>query len=238
MSHPVGDEPTRPLPAWSPDGPDVERTEVLDVREPVHPQGHTPASGPASGPAVPPAAPAASRPLSEADVARRDPRGTPEWDLQMSRMANRPLTDLGLLLLRLCSLPMLLHGLHKAQDFPGLVETLRGNAVGALAPEIFAGLVIAGQVLLPILIAVGLLTRLSALALAALMGCVYVFVVLANNPVLDPRTGGLSGEATLAYVAITLPLFFTGAGRLSLGHALGARGRERRAERRVLRRLG
>lgn len=238
MSHPVGDEPTRPLPAWSaPDDPDAERTEVLDLREPAPRQPPAPAGGHAPVPPVAHAAPAGP-PTSAADVARRDPRGTPEWDLQMSRMANRPMTDLGLLLLRLCSLPMLLHGLHKAQDYPGLVETLRGNAVGTLAPEVFAGLVIAGQVLLPLLIAVGLLTRLSALAQAAMMACVYAFFVLASNPVLDPRTGGLSGEAALGYVAIALPLFFTGAGRLSLDHLLGARGRERRAEKRVLKRLG
>lgn len=170
------------------------------------------------------------------DVAVRDHRGTTEWDLAMSRMNNKPLTDFGLLLLRLCSLPLPLHGVHKALDFGGFVNTLRGNAIGAMAPEIFGGLVVAGQIFLPILILVGLGTRLAGLLQAVMMGCVYAFFVLANNPLMDPKTGGLSGEAALAYAALALPLFFTGAGRFSLDHAMGGKSRERRAEKAIAKR--
>ena len=56
-----------------------------------------------------------------------------------------------------------------------------------------------------------------------------------EKEVLDPVTGGLAQPAPLAYAALALPLVFTGAGRLSIDHALGADRRVRLAERRASR---
>lgn len=221
---------------WEPDGD--ERTQVLPTQ---------PAPAPDSTRVQPAAAPPPpgrphpyeTRPAPrEQDVARRDPRGTPEWDLQVARLHNRPLTDVGLLVLRLLSVPLVLHGVHKAAGFAGFVETVRSNPFGAMAPEVFAGLVVAGQLALPVLLALGFATRFAALAQAAMMASIYALWVLASSPVIDPRTGGLSGEAALAFAALALPLVFTGPGRFSLDHALGGARRERRVERRAARSLG
>ncbi|WP_232547995.1 DoxX family protein [Propioniciclava soli] len=162
-----------------------------------------------------------------------DPHDSDTWRWQMARLHNKPSTDFGLLLLRLLSLPLVLHGIHKLVDFGGFAGALRGNAIGALAPEIIGVAIVAGQILLPLMIAVGAMTRLSALLQAVMMGAVYAFWVLASEPVLNPATGGLSGEAALAYAALALPLFFTGAGRFSVDHGLTTGRRERTADKRV-----
>lgn len=205
---------------WSDDGSD-ERTQVIDVRpqvlERAEPTGVRP-------------------PVYERDIARTDPRGTPDWDLQVSRMSNRPLTDAGLLVLRLCSLPLVLHGFYHLGSFGGLVDSLRGG-VGGVPPEAIAVGLVVGQLLLPPLLAVGFLTRVSALTQAGMMSVAYALLVLSGAGILDPATGALAGESVLAYAALALPLLFTGAGRFSIDHAVGASGRERRVERRVAKRL-
>ena len=214
---------------WSyPDDPDpdVERTIAFEV----------PATMPAPSPDPHPArAPSQERRL---DVARPDHRGSVEWQLEAARLSNRPATDVGLLLLRVLSLPLVLHGLGNALDFFALADRLREHAILAVAPELAAGLVVAGQLGLPVLLAVGFGTRVAALAQVLVIGGLYALELLDGAPLLDPGTRTLSGEGLLAYAALALPLVLTGPGRLSLDHAVTASGRERRVEKRVLRRVG
>lgn len=214
--------------------PDVESTQVLDLR-PLSADATQPL------PTLPPPAPAWQAPTpvpTQPDSARVDHRGTLEWDLQVARLNNRPSTDVGLLLLRLASLPLVLRGLHKLRDFSGFVDGLRENAFAAQAPELLGVAVIAGEIALPLLIAIGLTTRLAGLLQATLMVGIFVFWTLTGTPLLDPATGALSGEAELLFAAIALPLLFTGPGRVSIDRAVTASGRERRIEKRVARRLG
>lgn len=223
---------------WGADDPDVERTQVLDTR--AFQAAPTPAPAPAAAPvpvAVPVAAPPAYRP-SEGDVARRDHRGTVEWDLQVARANNRPSTDLGLLLLRLFSLPLVLRGLHKVLDHGAFIESLRANSFAAQAPELIGTLVIAGEIALPVLLAIGLATRLAGALQAAMVIGIFVLWTLAGGALFDPATGGLAGEPELLFAGLSLPLLFTGAGRISIDRVLTAAGRERRIEKRVARRIG
>lgn len=125
--------------------------------------------------------------------------------------------DFGLLLLRIGGLPLLVHGLHKAADVPALVDRVADNPVGAQAPEFIAWLLLLGQVALPVLVAVGLFTRPAAFLLTAMSATTWAFTVplaLGYTPV-TPE-GALTGEPVLLYVALALPLAFTGAGRWSL----------------------
>ena len=217
------------------DSADVERTQEIPV-VPPRPADRTVAPPPAAIPHVgpvrvpPPSAPAEAGPV--------DHRGTTDWALQVSRLNNRPSTDVGLLLLRLLSLPLVLHGAANAFNFFGLVDTLRDHPWGALSPELFGGLVVAGQLGLPVLLAVGFGTRLAALAQALVMAGAWVLATLPEGPLLDPGTRTLVSEATLAYAALALPLVFTGPGRMSLDHGVTASSRERKVERRVAKRLG
>ncbi|WP_131104809.1 DoxX family protein [Ornithinimicrobium sufpigmenti] len=125
--------------------------------------------------------------------------------------------DFGLLLLRCGSLVLVPHGLHKAFDMPAFTEAVGGSFVGAQAPEVIAWVVMLGQVTLPGLIAVGLFTRPAAFLLAAMMSAIWglMFAVRVDYAVLGPQ-GALTGENALLYVALVLPLVFTGAGRWSL----------------------
>lgn len=207
--------------------PESERTRVIPtIPPPVH-QASEPRVGPVR---VPP-------PVAAADPGPTDPRGTVDWALQVSRLNNRPSTDVGLLVLRLLSLPLVLHGAANAMNFVGLVDAMQAHPWGALAPELFGGLVVAGQLGLPVLLAVGFGTRLAALAQALVMAGVWVLAVLPDGPLLDPQARTLASEVPLAYAALALPLLFTGPGRVSLDHAVTASSRERRVEKRVTKRL-
>lgn len=221
---------------WSRDtggDPDAERTIAFGVppttpeseRTRVIPTVETPHVGPIRVPS----------PTSEEE--RPDPRSTLDWELQVSRLNNRPSTDLGLLVLRLLSLPLVLHGIGNAFNFFALTDRLREHAVLSAAPELAGGLAVAGQLGLPILLAVGFGTRLAALAQVLVIGGLHALEVLDGAPLLDPVTRTVAGEGLLAYAALALPLVLTGPGRVSLDHAVTASGRERRVERRVTKRL-
>ena len=125
--------------------------------------------------------------------------------------------DFGLLLLRLSTLLLLPHGIAKAQDLDGFIRAVDSNLVGSQAPELFAWMVLLGQLVLPVLIAVGLLTRPAAFACAAMMTAIWGLVIATRlDYTLLSETGGLTGESALLFIALTLPLAFTGAGRWSL----------------------
>ncbi|NNG21327.1 DoxX family protein [Naumannella sp. ID2617S] len=153
-------------------------------------------------------------------------------DLELARTKNRRWTDFGLLLLRVLPIIMVLHGIHKAQGYSGFRDTVAKNHFGAMAPDVFSVMIVAGQIALPILIALGLFTRLAGLLEAVMMGFVWVLMFILQAWI-DPRTGGVNGESALLYVFLTLPLLFTGAGRYSLDHLIGRGRAKSRAERRV-----
>ena len=125
--------------------------------------------------------------------------------------------DFGLLLLRLGALALLPHGVAKATDLDAFTSMVGSNLVGGQAPELFAWLIMLGMVGLPILIAVGLFARPAGFLCAAMMSAIFALAIL---PRFDYRlldnVGALTGESALLFVALTLPLTFTGAGRWSL----------------------
>ena len=107
---------------------------------------------------------------------------------------------LGLLILRLGTLAIFLHGWHKLHGYQGFVKFLGTAPVGELAPQFFGFLVVAGQLLLGIALAVGLFTRWSGLLLA----CMFAFIILAVNIPTNGLIGeqsGLSFEPSLFYFA-------------------------------------
>lgn len=125
--------------------------------------------------------------------------------------------DFGLLLLRLGALLLVPHGLHKAFDMPAFSREVAGSFVGAQAPDVIAWVVMLGQVALPLLIVIGLFTRPAAFLVAAMMASIWALTVAVrfDYVILGPQ-GELTGENAILYVALTLPLAFTGAGRWSV----------------------
>ncbi len=153
------------------------------------------------------------------------------YQLARARTRNRASTDFGLLLLRVLPVTMFLHGLSKIQGFTGFRDSVAQNSFGALAPDLFAYMVVAGQLALPILILLGLLTRISGLLMAIMMAFIW-FTTQLPQGLLDNR-GGLIGEAAYLFIATSLPLVFTGPGRFSLDHLLTAKRADARAQRRA-----
>ncbi|MFV0451651.1 MAG: DoxX family membrane protein [Propioniciclava sp.] len=217
-------EPTQALAPPPPNYVD-HRTAVLPTMNPPAPAQPWPSPG--RDPVPPPEV------VTGEGSAGDEFRASDAWAWQMSRTQNRASTDIGLLLLRLSSLPLVLHAMRQLLTFGEFVAQVRGNPVGAAAPELIAIGVIVAQALLPVLLALGFVTRVAAALQAMVMVGIYTVVVLTMSPVVDPATGALSGEATLAYAALALPLVLTGPGRFSLDHGLTSERRERAVQRRV-----
>lgn len=125
--------------------------------------------------------------------------------------------DFGLLMLRLGSLPLMLHGIHAAVDMTAFTDRVADTLLGAQAPDFFAWLAMLALVGLPVLIVLGLFTRPAAFLVAGLMALIWVLLVYLRGDY-TPLTGegALTGENAVLYLLLTLPLAYTGAGRLSV----------------------
>lgn len=134
--------------------------------------------------------------------------------------ANAKSTDVGLLVLRVFTAFALAawHGLGKIPPSDGFVGMV--GRMGFPAPELFAWMAAFAEVGGALLIALGLLTRPTALLL---VGHFAVVVLLASAG--DPFK---ERELPLFYFVVALTLLFSGAGRYSVDAALrGRRDRDR-----------
>ncbi len=114
---------------------------------------------------------------------------------------------------------MLFHGIHKViGGISGLPDMLaKHNLPGALSWGVYAG-----EVLAPILLIVGFLTRPGAIILAIDM---IAAIYLAKMDVLtsiEPRSGGWALETEAFYLFGAIAIFCLGSGRFALS---GGRGR-------------
>ena len=224
----LGDEPTVGIPTLP------ERTEVLDVT-PLRDSDDAPlATGTSADQSGEPHDDAADL-LPGGGDEPGEVRDDAAYTLALARMQNRRLTDLGLLVLRLCALPLVLHGVQQLTHLGPAIAALRDAPLFGHAPDLSAVALGVAWVILPLLLAAGLFTRIAAAVQVALVAAVYASHLLGGIPVLDPSTGTLALEGTLAYGAVALPLVLTGAGRVSVDHVLGASRRERVADRRASR---
>lgn len=128
-------------------------------------------------------------------------------------------TSIGLLILRLgFGGYMLTHGWGKLQMlFRGQFDEFP-DPLG-IGSGLSLTLAVLGEVLFPVLVILGLLTRLSAAPVVITMA-VAAFVIHAS----DPWSGGSpSKELALLYLIAFLTLIFTGAGRYSLDAVVSPR---------------
>lgn len=118
--------------------------------------------------------------------------------------------DAVLLVGRLLMVPMfVIAGASKLMGWPGVVNMV--DAKGIPFPMIAGGAAVAVEVIAPLLIAIGLFTRYSALALA-------VFVAVATYYFHDiPDARALLTEKNIAIIGGLLILAATGPGRFALG---------------------
>lgn len=126
--------------------------------------------------------------------------------------------DFGKLILRVTlALLILLHGVAKIMNG---VSGIEGMVTKIGLPPVFAYLVYVGEVIAPLLVLVGLMTRPAALIIAVNM----VFaVVLAHMQDLFSitKTGGWALELQAMFLVAALAVAFLGAGRYSIGGQSG-----------------
>ncbi|WP_312948713.1 DoxX family protein [Superficieibacter sp.] len=121
--------------------------------------------------------------------------------------------DVGKLLLRFAvGGLMLFHGLHKLFDG---IDGIRGMLVAQGLPGFIAYGVLIGEVVVPVLIIVGILTRPAALVLSFTMLVAWLMVGINNTWMLD-KTGAWAIENIAYFFIGGLAIAFLGAGRYSL----------------------
>ncbi|KWW06241.1 DoxX family protein [Escherichia fergusonii] len=128
---------------------------------------------------------------------------------------NRMLTheDLGKLLLRLAvGGLMLFHGVHKL--FAG-IDGISGMLIAKGFPGFIAYGVLIGEVVAPVLIILGILTRPSALVIALTMVVAWLMVGMGKTGMLD-KTGAWAIESLVYFFVAALAVAFLGAGRYAL----------------------
>ena len=126
--------------------------------------------------------------------------------------------DAALLILRLTlGILLLIHGLGKLPPPPAFII---GVVTKAGLPEVLAYGVYVGEILAPILVIVGIWTRLAAVVIVVNM---IAAVALAAMPMLLQlnKYGGYALEVEAFYLFTALALALTGAGRYSIGGRYG-----------------
>lgn len=119
-------------------------------------------------------------------------------------------TDLSLLLLRMGGFLMFFHGLHKlinGHDF--IKQTLSDKGL----PEFLWIGVPVSEVVAPVLLLLGICTRLSGLTLAVVMLFSVYLTHSDHVSGLSPQHGGLIIELNLLYFFVGSALFFSGGGK-------------------------
>lgn len=126
--------------------------------------------------------------------------------------------DFGKLLLRVTlGVLILLHGIAKIQ---GGVDGIVGIVGKAGLPPAIGYLVYAGEVLAPVLMVIGLFTRLAAVIVAINMVAA-ILLVHAGEIMLLSNTGGWAIELQGMYLLSALAVALLGAGRFSVGGVTG-----------------
>lgn len=143
--------------------------------------------------------------------------------LQLRALDKESSRDIGLLVARVLSLALVLHGVNKIKNFDGTAGYFANVAIAHIAPKFFAVFTILIEILLPLLMLLGLFTRWTGIA-----GTIqFLFVIFAADipahGVIDQQTGGFTFEPSILYAALFAILALAGPGRYSLDYAMGAR---------------
>jgi putative oxidoreductase len=126
--------------------------------------------------------------------------------------------DTAKLLLRLIlGVTILIHGISKIKGGPGFVLDVVDKAG---LPHPFGYLVYVGEVVAPLLVIVGLWTRLAALVIAINMIVAVLLVHLGQLLTLSPE-GGWALELQGLFLVVALSVALLGAGRYSFGGSAG-----------------
>jgi putative oxidoreductase len=127
--------------------------------------------------------------------------------------------DIGKLLLRVTVAGlMIFHGIGKLK---GGIGWMAGMLASHHIPAFVGYGVYVAEVVAPILLILGILTRPAALVIAFDMFMAIVLVVQGKVFQPNPRSGGLGGELELFFLLASLTIFFLGSGRLAVSKGHG-----------------
>lgn len=123
-------------------------------------------------------------------------------------------SDIGKFILRLgVGGLMLLHGIHKL--FHGhdiIIKQLENNN---LPTFLWLGVPV-GEVLAPLLLILGIATRLSSFLIAFTMLMTFFLVSGINGLGINPQTGGLNSELNLLYLMASVGIMLIGPGKIRI----------------------
>ena len=124
------------------------------------------------------------------------------------------MTDAGKLILRLTvAILLLFHGASKMQKG---VAWMAGPLQAHHLPAFIAYGVFVAEVLAPVLLIIGFLTRPAALVIVFELLMALYLVVGAKAFQLVPQTGAIGGELQFLYIGAALAIAFLGSGRFAL----------------------
>lgn len=127
--------------------------------------------------------------------------------------------DIGKLILRVTvACLMVFHGIAKLK---GGIGWMAGMLAAHHIPAFVGYGVYVAEVVAPILLILGILTRPAALIIAFDMFMAIALVVQGKVFQPNPRGGGLGGEIELFYLLASLAIFFLGSGRLAVSKGQG-----------------
>lgn len=127
--------------------------------------------------------------------------------------SNRTNTDLGLLMIRFGAFLMFFHGLNKLMTGHGGVR--QQLADHNLPDFLWVGVPVA-EVIAPVLILLGIFTRIGGLLYVVLMLFAMHFSGWDRLVAMNEKTGALGVEANLLFLFCGLCLFFAGGGKYVL----------------------
>ncbi|HUJ13724.1 MAG TPA: DoxX family protein [Thermoanaerobaculia bacterium] len=129
------------------------------------------------------------------------------------------MVDAGKILLRLTiGILMLFHGVNKLRHGIAFIE---GVVTAHHWPSWIAYGVFVGELIAPILLIIGLLTRPAALVVAFDMLVAMYLVLGASAFTLARQTGALNCELQLLYLGGSLAIAFLGSGRFAISRGRG-----------------
>jgi putative oxidoreductase len=129
------------------------------------------------------------------------------------------MNDVGKLILRLAvAILLAFHGVSKMQK--GIAWMAGPLKAHGLPPWLGYGVFVA-EVLAPLLLILGILTRPAALVIAFELAMALFLVVGPRTFMIDRQTGALGGELNFLYIGAALAIVLLGSGRFALSKGQG-----------------
>lgn len=137
--------------------------------------------------------------------------------MSLLRNPNAKTLGIGILVVRVSfGALMMVHGIQKLPDIPGTVAAVAG--MGWPAPELFAGLTIAGEIGLGLCLILGVFVRVAGVFTAALFAAIWLTTSLGKPLFTDAP--GVTGELALVYFVLGVGFAFIGAGHVRADRVL------------------